>query len=160
MKAPGIIVEKRDGHLVPVSAFDAELLAQQTDRAQFELKPMKARSLPQSRLYWQMLTNVVASTRLGDTYPTAHKLHDALMRDLGFVTVDYDLATGRPYVTRDSSAFDAMGADAFRDYMDRAVARLAEIIGCDPLALSPELSRDEDRLSDPEAFDGGFAENH
>jgi hypothetical protein len=136
MKAPGIIVEKHGDRLRPASAFDAEMLAETADGTQFELKSLKSRSTPQNRMYWAMLANVVENTALGKLYPTKDKLHDALLRELGFITYDYDMTTRQPYITRDSTRFAAMNADEFRIYFDKAVARLAEAIGCDPLSLT------------------------
>ena len=40
---------------------------------------------------------------------------------------------GQPYISTESTAFDAMTADEFKTYMDRAMARLAEVTGIDPL---------------------------
>ncbi len=127
-----MLVKDRSG-VTPASAYDAALMAEQPIGAQFEAKPMKARSLPQLRMYWAMLTNLVDATALGDRYPTPAKLHDAILRELGYVSVSYDLASGKPYVTRDSTAFDKMTADEFRVFFDRATARLSEIVGADVL---------------------------
>ena len=136
----GIIIEKTAHGLVPASAFDAERMALHAIGAQFDVKPLRARSNPQNRLYWQMLSRVVDITKLGDLYPTAPKLHDAALRDLGFVTVSYELATGKPFVTRDSTAFNNMTADEFREYFDRAVARLSELVGSDVLAFAEQAT--------------------
>ena len=131
-----IIIAKDKRGIAPASAYDADLISKYPPGSQFEAKPLKSRSLPQERLYWQMLSNVVEATALGDKYPTAPKLHDALVRELGFVTVSYDLTTGKPYVTRDSTAFANMTQDEYQVFMDKAVARLCEITGCDVLALT------------------------
>lgn len=131
----GLIVEKRNGALRPVSSFDAEQMAGFGDGAEFDVKPRARRSNPQNRLYWQTLANVIANTWLSDKWPTTPHLHEALLRDLGYVRVTFDL-DGKPHLTRDSTAFDAMKPDPFRIYFDAAMKRLAELIGADPLALS------------------------
>lgn len=135
-----IIVCKERGRLVPASADDAEILAGQPEGAEFDLHPRARRSLPQNKLYWATLMRIREATFLGDRYPTSAKLHEALLIDLGFVTVTYTL-DGTPRVTRDSTAFDAMGPDDFNAYLQRALARLAEVTGIDPAAAHSETRR-------------------
>ena len=137
--ASGIIIVKDRRGVTPASAFDADLLSVHPVGAQFEMKPLKHRSLPQQRLYWQMLSKAVEACALGDKDPTAPKLHDAMLRELGYVTVTYELGTGKPYITRDSTAFDKMTADEFKGYFDRASAKLSEITGVDALAFADPL---------------------
>jgi hypothetical protein len=134
-EAPGLIVEKRNGALRPVSSFDAEKMAGYVDGAEFDVKPRARRSNPQNRMYWATLADMIDATWLKDKWPTSAHLHDALLRDLGYVRVAFDL-DGRPHLERDSTSFDAMGPDAFRVYFDAAMARLAELTGVDPLAAN------------------------
>lgn len=130
-RSAGIIVRKRQDCLVPVSGYDAERLAGFPDGAEFDLLDTAGRSVPQHRTYWKTLAQAVEA--MGHApWPTAEHLHDALKRDLGYVTVSYDLA-GKPYVTTDSTAFDAMSQKAFAAYFEQAMARLAEVVGADPL---------------------------
>jgi hypothetical protein len=135
MSKPGVIVRKsKAGSLSPVSAFDAETLDAFIPNTEFDLKPRTRRSLPQQRLYWAMLANMIDATWLSEKWPTTSHLHEALLRDLGYVRVTFDL-DGKPHLTRDSTAFDAMPADAFREYFDAAMKRLAELTGVDPLIM-------------------------
>jgi len=126
-----IIVRKTPKGLQPVSSFDAELLINAPMGSEFRVTKMSKRSLPQHRTYWKALTEVVNAT---DKWPTAEHLHDALKRACGYITVTYGL-DGKPFVTTDSTAFDAMDGDAFKAYMDRAMEKLADAIGFDPLAF-------------------------
>jgi hypothetical protein len=132
-----LILRKERGTLVPVSALDAERLAAMPDGSEFDAKLRARRSLPQQRMYWAMLTRMREATWLGDRYPTSEHLHDELLHDLGFVTVVHSL-DGTPRVIRDSTAFNAMKADEFGIYMTRALARLAEVTGVDPLTVTRE----------------------
>ena len=121
--------------LVPESAYDAELLDAYQIDALFMLKPEPRRSGKLHRTYWKALSNLVKAT---NRWPTADKLHDALMWDLGYITVEKGL-DGKPRLVRDSIAFDSMPTDAqFKPYFDQAMARLAEVTGIDPRAFLTE----------------------
>ena len=126
---PGLICRKQGSALYPASAYDAEQLDAVPDGTDFDLRRRTRRSVPQHRLYWQALARFNEAT---DLYPTTAHLHEALKIDLGYMTVARDLS-GRPHVVVDSIAFDAMPAEDFREYFDRAMARLAEVGGFDPL---------------------------
>jgi hypothetical protein len=128
-KKASIVLKKEGGKAVPVSAFDAEQFDKHPDGTEFDLAPRTKRSSPQQRLYWSILSKIVSAT---DLFATPEHLHDALLRDLGYITVLFDLH-GTPYVTRDSTAFDSMTASEFKEYMDKALARLAEVLGFDPM---------------------------
>jgi len=126
---PSLIVRKTRRGLAPVSAFDEERLHDMPLRTEFELKPLTRRSLPQLRLYWSILTRVVAAT---DVAPTATHLHDLLKVEMGYVR-PVRLLDGREMLWPDSIALEAMPADEFRLYFDDAMMRLAERCGFDPL---------------------------
>lgn len=130
----GCIVSKTPRGISPVSAFDQELIMADAPGTQYRLTKLTKRSLPQQRTYWKALSLVVSND---DRWPTAEALHECLKRTLGFVTIVYDLA-GKPFVTADSTAFDAMDADQFRVFMDKAMSKLAEAIGWDPLSFLEE----------------------
>lgn len=125
----GIIVKKAYGRIVPVSGFDEEELDRFPDGTEFDLGPRTKRSSVQNRYYWLALSRIVAAT---GTWATREHLHDALMHDLGYERVGTGL-NGRAYLTRDSSAFDAMSQAEFQVYLDKAFARLADVLGWDPV---------------------------
>ena len=129
MSRAGILFEKQRGRLVPASALDAEDFDRMPDGTQFEARSLARRSTAQNNLYWQALENVVKAT---GRWPTRRHLHRALLRDLGYIHVDRDLA-GEPYLAVDSTAFDAMKPDEFSAYFEAAMQRLADVTGCDPL---------------------------
>ena len=116
--------------LYPVSAYDQEQLEAFPPGTEFDVSPRTRRSLPQMRCYWAALSAVVAAT---DKWATAEHLHDALVHDLGYVRVGMGM-DGKPYITRDSTAFDAMKREEFGAYFDKSMKRLAEVLGFDPMA--------------------------
>jgi hypothetical protein len=127
----GIIVRREKRGLMPVSAFDAEQLDRLPLLTEFDLTERTRRTLPLQRTYWKALSETVAAT---GRWSTAENLHDALRRDLGYVTAAIGL-DGRPYIATDSTAFDAMRQSEFKEYFDQAMARLAEVTGFDPLGF-------------------------
>ncbi len=135
-KRPAPIVRKEARGLSPVDAFFAEMIISDPIGTEYDLVKRTKRSNPQNSLYWVTLGHVVAAT---GKWPTAEKLHDALKRACGFVTVNYDMA-GNEFITTDSTAFDAMNADEFKAYFDLAMERLADSLGFDPLAFLPSPS--------------------
>lgn len=106
-----------------------DLLSAYALNSDVEVTIRKKRSLPQLKRYWVMLHKVVEAT---DAFPSAEKLHDALKFDLGFVT-PMKLLDGRIAYVPDSAAMNGMDSDEFRRFFDKAVARLAEVCGFDPL---------------------------
>lgn len=128
-----VFVKPEGQTLVPNTAYDAEIidgLAHGVFRAQLT----RPRSSPQNSLYWVTLQGVIEQTALGERYPTSRHLHKALLLRTGFTqevaTLDGDVA-----LTPDSTAFDKMSHAQFTEYFNRAMAVLAEAVGCDPLQI-------------------------
>lgn len=132
----GCIVRKTPRGITPVSAFDQEQMMGDAIGTEYKLVKLTKRSLPQQRAYWKALSLVVAND---ERWATPEHLHEALKRACGFVTVTHGL-NGAPFVTADSTAFDAMDADGFRAFMDKAMAKLAEAIGYDPMHFLEEAA--------------------
>lgn len=133
---PGIIVKRTPRGLSPASGYDAEVLAGLPLGAEFDLLPRSRRSLPQLRTYWKALTLVVNAT---DLWPSPEHLHEALKIDLGYVTVIRGM-DGKRLVITDSAGINAMDATEFKAFFDRAMARLAEVTGIDPLSFLAEAA--------------------
>lgn len=129
-----LVLRRTERGLEPRSRFAADALAQYAVGSDVEITVKKRRSLPQLRLYWAMLHNVVEAT---GAFPDAERLHEALKLDLGFVT-PMRLLDGRMVYIPDSAAMSKMDAAEFRRFFDAAAARLAEICGFDPLAETPQ----------------------
>jgi hypothetical protein len=128
------IFAKQRGRLVPAGAFDAERFDGFPDGTEFDIVARTRRSGRQNAAYWLALHRIVEAT---GRWPNAETLHDALRRDLGYIHVQRDL-DGEPYLAVDSTAFDAMSAEAFGVYFEAAMQRLAEVTGIEPLELLDE----------------------
>lgn len=81
----------------------------------------RPRSLPQLRMYWDILSHVAESTEWG----TAEKLHVALKVRLGLYDL-MKLPNGKVVPVVQSASFDGMTQDQFQSYMDKALAVLCE----------------------------------
>lgn len=126
-----LVLRRTERGLEPRSSQARDLLAQYALHSDVEVVVKKRRSLPQLRLYWAMLQNVVAAT---GAWPTAEHLHDALKLDLGYTTPVKGM-DGRLVMIPDSAAMARMDAAQFKVFFDAAAARLAEVCGFDPLAI-------------------------
>lgn len=135
-KCPAPIVRKEARGLSPVSAFFAEMVMDDPVGTEYDLVKRSKRSNPQNALYWSILGHVVSAT---GKWATAEKLHDALKRAAGFVTINHDM-NGNEFITTDSTAFEAMSSDEFRVYFDAAMERLADALGFDPIAYLPRAA--------------------
>lgn len=135
-KPPAPIVRKEARGLSPVNAFFAEMVINDPVGTEYDLVKRTKRSNPQNALYWSTLGHVVSAT---GKWPNAEKLHDALKRACGFITVNYDMQ-GNEFITTDSTAFEAMSADEFQVYFDLAMEKLADALGFDPMAYLPRAA--------------------
>ena len=88
------------------------------------------------KLYWATLRNVVASTALGDTFPTTTHLHKSLLLTLGYHSTVHNLVTGEVFLVPDSTSWARMDETTFSEYLGRAFATLADATGIDPLTLT------------------------
>ncbi len=131
-----LILRRTERGLEPRSRQASDLLAQYAVHSDVEVTIRKRRSLPQLRLYWAMLQNVVEAT---GAWPTAEHLHDALKMDLGFTTPVKSM-DGKLVMIPDSAAMSKMDSAQFRAFFDAAAARLAEVCGFDPLTQTQEAA--------------------
>lgn len=127
----GIIFVKTARGPVPASSYDAEQWDRLPAGAEVDMTPRTKRSLPQHRVYWKALGEIVKAT---EAWPSAEHLHEAVKRDLGYVSVRTNLI-GQPYAVTDSIAFDEMEQPEFQAFFDAAMKRIAEATGIDPLAF-------------------------
>lgn len=131
-----IVLRRTERGLEAKTRLAADALAQYALHSDVEITIKKRRSLPQLRLYWAMLHNVVEAT---GAFPDAERLHEALKLDFGFVT-PMKLLDGRMVYMPDSAAMSRMDAIEFRRFFDAAAKRLAEVCGFDPLAQDMEAA--------------------
>lgn len=128
---PPMVVRTSLG-LRPVSAYDEEALQRWPIGTMFDTTPRKARSNKQMRLYWQILNTVCKIT---EQWPRAENLHRDLKLSLGYTTPAYDFTNKTRVDIPDSTDFNRMSQPDFNIYFERAMALLAEEIGCDPTEL-------------------------
>lgn len=114
--------------LEPAGAADAELIEAMGGAGEVTARLTRSRSLPHQRWYWACLHRLVASTALGDHYPSAEHLHRALLYETGHTTPIHVPGLG-DILAPDSTRFDAMDQVTFRTYTDAASRVLAEHFG-------------------------------
>lgn len=111
--------------LYPVSQQDEEILMELSRTKDVEIT-FKYRRIPEKlRLYWWFLGYVNEAT---DAYPNTVKLHDAIKRHLGYVTVERKL-NGDEVEVVDSIAMSAMDEHEFGEFFKRAERLIAEHFG-------------------------------
>lgn len=125
-----LMLRRTERGLEPRSRLARDLLDKYAVHSDVEVSIRKRRSLPQLRMYWAMLNNVVEAT---GAWPDAEHLHDALKLDLGYVT-PIKTMDGKLVMIPDSAAMSKMDSAQFKGFFDAAAARLAEVCGFDPLA--------------------------
>lgn len=129
-KSPAPIIRRTMKGFALVGPWDAEQVENDAIGTEYDLVKRSRRSLPQLRLYWQALAAAVRAT---EQWPSAEHLHEDLKFTLGYTRKAVNLATGEVVLSVDSVGFDAMDADAFKAFFDKAMALLAEHTGVDPL---------------------------
>ena len=129
---PNIQVIKGQGHLLPVTAYDAEEIEFMSDGSLFTLKPEKKRSPPQHKLYWQILNKAVQVT---NKWATSEHLHNDLKMLCGHYKATLNAFTGDVYYTADSTAYEKMTQDEFNKYFETALEKLSTALEFDPMEL-------------------------
>jgi len=129
-KAPPPILRLTAQGLSPVTQYDDEELAKYPLGTEFDLVARTKRSDPQHGTYWKTLTHVVEAT---GRWKNRDALHTALKVKLGRVEPIFDLKGRVIGFAPDSTSFASMPHKAFCEYMDEAMAELADAIGYDPL---------------------------
>ncbi len=130
-KSP-LVLRRTERGLEARSRLAADALAQYALHSDVEVTVKKRRSLPQLRMFWAMLQNVVEAT---GAYPTAEHLLDAMKVEMGYTT-PMRLLSGEVVFVPDSIALGRMDSAQFRGFFDRAVELLARTYGFDPLAVT------------------------
>lgn len=128
---PKLQVYKRDGHLLPLTEYDAQEIEDTPIDQLFDLVPVSKRSDPHHKLYWATLGNVVKQTGL---WPSSAHLHDDLKMLCGYYRTVVNKANGGLYYIPDSTAYRKMDQAEFSQYFEQAMAKLSETVGYDPLA--------------------------
>ena len=117
------------GNFAPVTAYDAEQLAQAPRSQMYDLVPISDRSPQHHKLYWSILGSVCAAT---GKWPTSEHLHRELKMACGFYqTIISEF--GGIYYLPDSIAMNKMDQREFNQFFELAMSKLAEAIGYDPI---------------------------
>jgi hypothetical protein len=116
--------------IVPELAMDEAAMADVPFGKRLKISVSLPRNRKRDGLYWAVLREVCLAT---DRWPTSHHLHEDLLITLGY-WIKVVTLSGEIRLMRDSTAHDKMSDDEFAAYFNRAMAKLAEELGYDPLA--------------------------
>ena len=133
-KPPSPIVKLSGGRLSPVSAWDAELLADAPNGAEFDLVRRSPRSKPHNGMYWAQLGLIVKAT---GTFPTVDHMHDWLKVRLGYVSPIMGPKGQIVGMSVDSAAFAKMDQATFGAFYEKAVQLIAAEMGIDMADVVP-----------------------
>ncbi|TCV66321.1 hypothetical protein [Neorhizobium sp. S3-V5DH] len=114
---------------------DAEKLASIPEGTIFEIAPVTKRSDKQLRTYWKALGLVVKVTQ---KWGSAENLHRDIKMTFGYREQVVNLRTGEITLVPDSIALDKMSHEEFCEFMNQAMALIADTVGFDPLAFLAE----------------------
>ncbi|MCM2294780.1 hypothetical protein NAC44_20855 [Allorhizobium sp. BGMRC 0089] len=134
-KPPHIQVTLTTRGLRALTQDDAEKLAFIPGGQLFDLVPVTKRSDRQLRTYWKALGLVVKVTQ---KWPTAETLHRDIKMTLGYREQVVNMRTGEITLVPDSIALDKMDHEDFCNFMNQAMALIADTVGFDPLAFLNE----------------------
>ncbi|WP_457660869.1 hypothetical protein [Sinorhizobium medicae] len=114
---------------------DAEKLASIPEGSIFKIVPVTTRSDRQLRTYWKALGLVVKVTQ---KWSSAENLHRDIKMTLGYREQVVNMRTGEITLVPDSIALDKMEHAEFCEFMNQAMALIADTVGFDPLAFLAE----------------------
>jgi hypothetical protein len=117
-----------------VSAWDAELLADAPNGAEFDLVRRSPRSKPHNSMYWAQLGLIVKAT---GAWPTAPKMHEWVKLRLAYTAPVFGPKGEVVGMTIDSTAFDKMDQAAFNAFYEKAAALIAQEMGIDLADVVP-----------------------
>lgn len=136
-RAPRPIVRLSGGRLVPLSAWDSELLSDLPNGAEFDLVLRGKRSKLHNGMYWAQLGLIIKAT---DAWPTSEKMHDWVKLKLGYTSPIMDNHKRVIGMTIDSTAFENMDQAAFGIFYEKAAALIAAEMGIDLADVVPGWS--------------------
>lgn len=143
-KAPHVEVILTAKGLRGLTLYDAEQMAMTAQGATFQLVPLSRRSNKQLRTYWKALGLVVKAT---DKWASPENLSRDLKIALGYYTKTVNAFTGQIGFDTDSIALDQMEPHEFRTFMDKAMEKITEAVGFDPMAFLDDQPITEQRTT-------------
>lgn len=134
-RAPAILVRRHGAALVGYADMDVELITRLDANADIQISVTNHRNVARHRLYWAILS-IVAKNLPMPMRP--ERLHGAVKLMLG-VSVLVSLP-GQDFIIPGSIAFDAMGENEFRDFLDKFLDLVGERLlpGVDLAALETQ----------------------
>lgn len=139
MDLDGRAFVKRNGALWPADGAAREFLDELPDRKEVLVTVRRVRSAVHHRWFFSLLRHVVDQT---DDFGSEEELLDAVKLATGHVERRMML-DGRMWLAPRSISFAAMGQDAFRRFVDRALFVLNRALGIDCEALVREVEADQ-----------------
>lgn len=121
---------RTDKGIVPELAMDREAMDELPFGKRMKVSITYPRNRKRDGLYWAVLGEICRAT---DRWPTKHHLHEDLLITLGY-WVKVVTLSGEVRLMRDSTAHDKMTDHEFAWYFNRAMEKLADELGFDPLA--------------------------
>ncbi len=118
------------GHFEPLTRHVATLMEEYSEGQLFDITAVAHRSNPHHALYWATLQKVINST---DRWATKDHLHSDLKMLCGYYRTVINGLTGELYYVPDSIAFNKMNQKEFSMFFDKAMEKLTQAIGYDPL---------------------------
>lgn len=123
-----IYVQRFGDKLVGEMQMDREAIAKFNAGDRIKVTLHTGRSPSRLRFYWQMLGKLVSAT---DCAPNAEALHSVIKLDLGYAT-PVRLRNGMTVLVPGSIAFDRMTEQEFSNFLERAIAWVAQNYGVTP----------------------------
>lgn len=134
-KPPLVQVVATPKGLRPLTQDDAEKLVAVEEGTIFNLSKTTKRSDVQLRTYWKALGLVAKVTQ---KWSSAENLHRDIKMTLGYREQVVNMRTGEITLVPDSIALDKMEHAEFCEFMNQAMALIAETVGFDPLSFLAE----------------------
>ncbi|MDI6837826.1 MAG: hypothetical protein QMD99_19230 [Rhizobiaceae bacterium] len=134
-KPPLVQVVATPRGLRPLTQDDAEKLVSVEEGTIFNLSKATKRSDAQLRTYWKALGLVAKVTQ---KWSSAENLHRDIKMTLGYREQVVNMRTGEITLVPDSIALDKMEHAEFCEFMNQAMALIAETVGFEPLSFLAE----------------------
>jgi hypothetical protein len=125
-RRPAAIVRLDRGRLTPVTAWDAELLAEERNGQEYDLVRRTKRSTPHNSKYWVQLSAIVKAT---EAFATPDHMHTWIKCKLGYTAPIFGPQGQVIGMTVDSVAFDKMDQAAFNVFYEKAVQLVSQEMG-------------------------------
>lgn len=130
-----LVMQREKLHLICPSQAWADMLLELPERIDLNVNATRARSLPQLGTYFGLLKWVCDNVDAARPWPSKDELSDFLQLEVGFVRQIAIPTPHGPVYARvpASKSFTECSQEKFNAYMQKALDRLTELCGYDPL---------------------------